>query len=193
MNFVDHVVWRSRAKHPYKRTTTKLWFYYGIGNHLDDSIAPIFWSAFLHKTLTWLLKVSLLSVVIPTIFSSLLLLKMKLLKIKCHFPYPYQGTSSNIYRHLEPYYFLQTILKRSENQNAICSLSLSEYNQRRIRCCHLHNCLNMNLKQKERERSLMKMLNNNGPNIELWRTPAIMFSQVLKLLFTWTFCCLLVK
>ena len=39
----------------------------------------------------------------------------------------------------------------------------------------------------------MKMLNNNGPNIEPWGTPAIIFSQVLKFLFTQTLCCLLVK
>ena len=37
------------------------------------------------------------------------------------------------------------------------------------------------------------MLNNNGPNIEPWGTPAIMFSQVLKLLFTRPLCFLLVK
>ena len=29
----------------------------------------------------------------------------------------------------------------------------------------------------------MKMLNNNGPSIEPWGTPAIMFPQVLEFLF----------
>ena len=93
MNFVDHIVWDSRTKHSYKRTVIKLncdfikelkidlfwkslrWF-----KSLDK--APIFCAAFLRKILMWPLKVSLLSMVIPSIFSSLLLLKMKILKIE---------------------------------------------------------------------------------------------------------------
>ena len=42
----------------------------------------------------------------------------------------------------------------------------------------------MNLKEKKK--IIVKMLNNNGSNIEPWGTPAIMFSQVSKLLFTVT-------
>ena len=51
---------------------------------------------------------------------------------------------------LEPNNFLQTILKLNQNQNAMYSLSLPDYNQRHLKCCHWHNCLNMNLKQKEK-------------------------------------------
>ena len=62
-------------------------------NSLDK--APIFWAAFLHKILTWL-NVSLLSMVIPRTFSSLLLLKINLLKIKASF-------SVSLTRHIEWY------------------------------------------------------------------------------------------
>ena len=37
------------------------------------------------------------------------------------------------------------------------------------------------------------MLNNNGPNLEPWGTPTIMYSWVLKLLFPRALCYLLVK
>ena len=36
-----------------------------------------------------------------------------------HFLYPYQGAQNDVYQHLEPYNFLQTILELDQNQNAI--------------------------------------------------------------------------
>ena len=52
-------------------------------NSLDK--APVLWTAFLRKILNWRLKGSLLLIVILSTFSSLLLLKMKLLKINVSF------------------------------------------------------------------------------------------------------------
>ena len=53
-----------------------------------------------------------------------------------------------MYQNLEPCAFLQTMLKLSQNQNAIYSLSLPDYNQSYVECCHWHNYLNVDLKQK---------------------------------------------
>ena len=63
--------------------------------------ALIFWAAFLHNILMWLLKVSLLSMEIPRIFSSWLLLKMKLLKIKVLISVSLPRHINDIYLRLE--------------------------------------------------------------------------------------------
>ena len=64
--------------------------------------------------------------------------------------YPYQVTKSDIYQHLEPYNFLRIILKLSQNQNVRYSLSLPDYNQRHIKCCQWHNCLNVYLIKRKK-------------------------------------------
>ena len=73
--------------------------------------------------------------VIPRIFSPLLLLKIELLTIKTSFPV---SLPRHTKRHLESANF---ILKLSQNQNPIFSLSLPDYNQRHKKCCHRHNRL----------------------------------------------------
>ena len=51
---------------------------------------------------------------------------------------------------------LQTILKLSQNQNAIYTLTYPDYNQMYIKCCHRYNYLYANLIQTEK-RSLITM------------------------------------
>ena len=85
MYFVYHIVRCSRTEHPNKRAVTELRFHYRIKNYsfltgLDKAF--ILYEVFLHKFLMWLLKVSLLSIVSPGIFCSLLFFITKPLKIK---------------------------------------------------------------------------------------------------------------
>ena len=52
-------------------------------------------------------------------FFSITVVEDETIKDKFYFLYPYQGTKSGTYQHLEPYNFLQTILELSQNQNAV--------------------------------------------------------------------------
>ena len=109
MNFVYHIVGCSRTKHSNKRIIIKLWFFlwnwklHFSGNHFDDLIAlikSVFRGNFLYKILMLLPKVSLFSVVIPSIFSSLLSLKIKLLKISVWFSSKHFETQSKSKRRI---------------------------------------------------------------------------------------------
>ena len=110
MTFVDHIILCSRTKHPYKSTVMKLYFIMELEINLFwESLrwfntlgrAPIFWVDFLHKISMWLLKIGLLPLVIPSIFTLLLLLKTKLLKAKVSF---------SIYQHLLSKWHLSTFI-----------------------------------------------------------------------------------
>ena len=128
MYFLNHIVRCSITDHPNKRAIVKMRFYYSVKNRFfSESLswfdildkAYIFWEAFLHNSLMWLLKVSLLSIVTPSIFSSFLLFMIVSLKMKVSF-------SLFLPRHIKWHFPAFRIVTFSQNHFVTLFKSLSK-------------------------------------------------------------------
>ena len=123
MYLVYHVVWCSEKEHSGKRAITKLRFHYRIKtNFFSQSFrsfeslenTPVFCEVFLHNFLMWLLQFSLLSLVTPSIFCSLLFFENKSF-IYCILSETHEITFPGIKSHV---IFLKPSCKLHQNQYA---------------------------------------------------------------------------
>ena len=57
----------------------------------------------------------------------------------------------------------------------------------------LRKCIKISTQTRDKKKKVIKMLHKNGPSIETCGTPAVIFSQEVKLLLTQTRCRLSLK